>query len=538
MTVHSDFALSNWLGGGNSPDEVHFNRYNTTNATQFSHFITYEPTTKWDYANAEFQNWAITDWELVDETTFEFSIDTDITWSNGDNLTSQDVATQLRLERVTGSALWDFTESIELPDDSTVRLNMPDGGNPQLIKIFLNNKYLHTKHSEFSKYLDAVGDNANTTLRQELQSLEIKDPVASGPFTVNNANGQRMILNRREDYHKSENVNFGQYEMRYIQGNQQVWQELLGSSIDTVYSLFTPPRIVADFPSSIVETAIPAYWGYGLAPQHDHEHVGKQSVRQAIMHVLNRPAVVQNAGPRSKQTPEVPSCVASSQVDNWLGDSKSDFETYGYSQENSEDNVNADKATQLLNEAGYSKDGGTWKMDGSPVSLPVTVPAGWSDWVAATQTVVDQLNQFGFDANVDAQGGSFWSNTGSGDFVLTAWWWLLGGVRGSHPYFNASHQFDASGSGVTYNYEAPDDVNSKVEQLSTTTDESEITSLVQDLAMHSNTDLPILPVTEKLDQTFVNNERLDVPEANSEKYQTKWPQAWLVRNGDLKADPQ
>jgi len=531
-----DFAFSNWID--DNPTDQHFNRYNTTNITDFTHFMMFEPTTKWDYGSAEFQNWAISEWEMVDDNTFEFTVNTDITWSNGDSYTSQDIATQLRLDQVNNSALWDAVGSIETPDDSTVRLNLPDGANPQIIKIHLNNIYLYVKHSEYEEYLDAVGDNADETLASELTSMTEKEPVTNGPFGEPQYNAQRLLLSRQNNYFKSENINFDEYEMRYIQGNQQAWQELLGSSIDAVWSLFTPPRIVADFPNSIIESAIPAYWGYGILPQHENEHAGNQNVRQALMHVINRPAVAQNAGPRSKQTPDVPTCLAVSQVDNWIGDSKGDYETYGYSQENTEDNLNADQATQLLNEAGYSKDGGTWKKGGSPVSLPIMTPAGWSDWMSASQTVADQLSSFGFNASVDAVGGSFWTRLPEGDFTLSAYNWIPGNVDGSHPYFCASHQFVGLDSATGYAYEPADEDVNTIETLGTATDSSEIQSLVSDITMSSNTKLPVLPVTEKLDQSFVNNARLDAPAADSEKYQTKWPSAWLVRNGDLQANPQ
>lgn len=537
MQMYPDFALTNWVSDDN-PNNLHFNMYNATGLVPFAQFLTYEPTAKWDYANGEYQMWAITEWELVDENTFEFTIDTDITWHDGDNLTSQDVKTQLRLEQVIGSELWDFTESIETPDDSTVRLNMPDGGNPQLIKIFLEGIYLNSKHSEFEQYLDAAGEDYDEETRQELQSLEIENPVGCGPFGDVSANQQRMTLNRMDNYYKSENINFGQYEMQYIQGNQSVWQELLGSNIDAVWSLFTPARIIANFPKSIIESRIPAYWGYGLAPQHEDEHLGNLNVRKAIMHVIDRNAVVENAAPLSKSAPDIPSCIAVSQIDSWIGDSRDEFETYGYSEDTPEDNVNTERAVELLQEEGYERQDGTWTLDGEPVEIPIMVPASWSDWVAATRTVADQLSQFGFDARVDAQGGSYWENAGSGDFKLAAWNWLVGGVNGSHPYFNASHQYNLSAGGMTANVEEPEEVTNALESLATATDSEEINSLVKELALISNQELPVMGIAEKLDQSFVNTDRLSAPEPSSDLYQTKWPSSWLVRTGELQADPQ
>ena len=65
----------------------------------------------------------------------------------------------------------------------------------------------------------------------------------------------------------------------------------------------------------------------------------------------------------------------------------------------------------------------------------------------------------------------------------------------------------------------------------------EAQSVVQELAAVSNEELLVMPVIEKLDQTFINTECLNAPAEDSPKYQTKWPQAWLVRNGDIRADP-
>jgi len=152
--------------------------------------------------------------------------------------------------------------------------------------------------------------------------------------------------------------------------------------------------------------------------------------------------------------------------------------------------------------------------------------------------VADQLSQFGFNARVDAQGGSFWENAANGNFVISAWNWLLGGVNGSHPYFNASHQYNIGAGGMTYNLEEPEEVTTKLESLSTATDEEEINSLVNDLALRSNDELPVMPVAEKLDQSFVNANRLSAPEPDSDLYQTKWPSEWLVKNGEIQADPQ
>jgi len=112
--------------------------------------------------------------------------------------------------------------------------------------------------------------------------------------------------------------------------------------------------------------SIPAKWGYGVVFNHDDPVFGDRAVRQAIAYVINREELVANAGPRTKFPASIPCGIAPKNIDQWLGDAKSNFNDYGVGESDTE------SATEVLEEAGYSKSGDTWQTPTARTSAPST----------------------------------------------------------------------------------------------------------------------------------------------------------------------
>lgn len=64
---------------------------------------------------------------------------------------------------------------------------------------------------------------------------------------------------------------------------------------------------------------------------------------------------------------------------------------------------------------------------------------------------------------------------------------------------------------------------------------SESLKVIQELAYVTNQTLPVLPLQEKLAQSFQTTDDWSVPSKDSEKIQTYWPTDWLPRTGDWTA---
>jgi peptide/nickel transport system substrate-binding protein len=65
--------------------------------------------------------------------------------------------------------------------------------------------------------------------------------------------------------------------------------------------------------------------------------------------------------------------------------------------------------------------------------------------------------------------------------------------------------------------------------------DSEAQRKIQELAYITNQSLPVLPVMEKLAQSFQSSDGWNVPPADSEATQLYWPTEWLPRSGDWNA---
>jgi peptide/nickel transport system substrate-binding protein len=320
----------------------------------------------------------------------------------------------------------------------------------------------------------------------------------------------------------------------------------MGGELDGMYSLFAPPNIADNMPGHVQEVNTPAKWGYGIVFNHDHEHFGDLAVRKAIAHVVNREAVAGNAGPRTKVAPDVVTAIAVDDQEDWLGDDMSNFETYGKSSTQNQ------KAAELLQDAGYSKSGGTWQdSDGNAISADFVTPAGWTDWSTATNTVVDQLNSFGFDLEINSKPmGPFYGDYVDNNFALGAFYWMPGGARSSFPFFplrwemqcpdiDGGHEFptgektipamDGSGEMTINPLE-------EIKQVATMTDEDEVGNVIRRVAWHHNQTLPFLGVTEKQEQTWVSGQDFNTPSEDDDALGVKWATQWLPRVGKMTAD--
>ncbi|MFB6075001.1 MAG: ABC transporter substrate-binding protein [Haloarculaceae archaeon] len=520
------------------PANLQFNANNPSNYSQIAYQDLFDNFVNFDYSSGEFVPYAIQDWNMSG-TTFEMTLRDGLTWQNGDPVTAEDFVTQLRLGLTVGAAYKSYTDSFEAADDSTVVMHLSKETNPTIVKHRVFNNWIYAKSSKYGDYVDS-GD--------ELAQFADTDPIASSVWKLSDAGQQEMVLQRRESGHPDiSNVNFQRKVYTFLDGNQAAQQALISGDLDAAWSLFSPPRVVANYPDRVVEARPPAKWGMGLIPNHEDQHMGKRKVRQAIMEAMNREQVIQNAGPRTKATPPIATGIATDDQQRWLGDSMSDYT--GYHKGSSA----VDAADQLMSSAGYSKDGGTYKdSNGNAVSLPIITPAGWSDWVSATQTIADQLSSAGFDAAVDARSfgsiaGNVWPN--GDNFRITAGYWLPGGARTSFPYFPL--EFELVQSGDTFDYRYPghngEDITvpgmnggqmtlnpqDKTNTLATTLNSDQSQQIVRDLAWVANKDLPMLPVAEKLEQSFITNDEWNTPDEGSDKLMIKWPPSWLPKQGEL-----
>ncbi|WP_435345911.1 ABC transporter substrate-binding protein [Haloarchaeobius sp. HRN-SO-5] len=520
-----------------NPADLHFNSYADQNYGWPAGRAVFAPFLKYSFTEGEFLLGALDDLQ-VDGQEVTLTFREDLQWDNGDDWTTDDLEVQLELAKKTGSSLWGYLDSYEIVDEKTARLQLAGATNPQIIKFELTNFFVDTKKETHEQWLDKPA--------AELLQWAWEDPVASGMFSFANKDNQAFELERNDSFYKSDNVNFETYLIESYGGNNAQHQALLtGEQVDAAVSLFTPPQTADQFADNVSEVRLPAKWGYGMVFNHADEDFGKREVRQAMAHVLNRQELVDNAGPRTKFPAPIPCGIAPQDQERWLGDWYDDFETYGV------DSSQTDQAAALLESAGYTKSGGTWTdADGNTLGGNYYSPAGWTDWTTLTQTVVSQLNDFGFDFSVTTKPTNDWfGQYSNSNFKVGCFYWLPGGARSAFPYFPLHYQLMGTDIGGGHGYRETAESEQTVpgrdggemtlnplevtEQIAQQPSDDEAQQYVQRSAWYNHIDLPFLGLVGKFDQSWVTTDDWTTAPSDTANYGVKWPQNWWIHEGDL-----
>ncbi|WP_436932362.1 ABC transporter substrate-binding protein [Halosimplex halobium] len=533
----NDVTLVGVTGRG-APSNLQFNLFTSYRVAEKAAQLLYEPLAKYHYRTGEFRPYAATDWAVTD-AEMTVTLRDDLVWHDGRAVTAGDLARQIRLSRRVDHAVWEYVTAVRARDERTVALSLAEETHPRILKHALLTDRIHAHPGRYERF--EGGDGGSLTEFRE------REPLGNGPFRLAGADSRRFRLERFADHPLADRVTFTSYELRYLPVQRRVHRALLDGTVDAVTNRFTPPRVVADLPEWVREVRIPSKWGYGIVFNHGDEHFGTRAVRQAVAHLVNRERVVRQSGPRTKVPTPVPCGITVDDQARWLGAERSSYPDYGVG------TARREAAADRMRSAGYERSGGRWvDGDGAPVSVDYYTPGGWSDWTTASQTVVDALNDFGFDVDLaTVPYGELYGTYADGEFAVGALYWTPGASRGAFPYFTGRHQVE--GDAIAGGHEFPRggrtvpardgsgtttvDPRAKLDELETTNDPDEATTLVRDLAWHSAHDLPMLGITERLDQSFVATDDWSVPPAGADAYGVRWPSTWLVRTGALRADP-
>ncbi|MFB6126211.1 MAG: ABC transporter substrate-binding protein [Halolamina sp.] len=432
-------------------------QYNTWNGQNFgeAHRLLFDRFMKYNLATQEYSGYAIQEWS-VDGETVTLTLREGMTWHNGDDVTATDVANQIKLDIYNGGSLGDFvapedmgavSDRVVAVDDATVELTLARSANETVLLSYLQPKFLVAHDGTYGEFVAALDEASTEDERSQalsdLTSYTKPEPVGSGPFQFEDADSQRTLLRKFESHPDADNVNFPEAEYLYKPQNQGRWNSLINEETDGSATLFMPKNRLDQLPDSVQVSLIPRHWGLGLVFNFEKEPVDDRRVRKAIAHVVNRENVAANsgAGTDSKVAVSYPSGLTGEFNDQvqgaWLDGVVDEFDTYGRASSQTE------QAAELLRDAGYTKEDGTWTKDGEPLTIPIKGPSGFSDWVAGANTVVAQLKDFGIDAESVMQDTStYWGRDYSnGNFVVGLQGWAS--YDQSYPYFHFDWLFNS-----------------------------------------------------------------------------------------------
>ncbi|MFG2643920.1 ABC transporter substrate-binding protein [Streptomyces sp. NPDC048370] len=296
-------------------------------------------------------------------------------FSNGNPLTSKDVKFSfdraLKIDDPSGPApLLSSIESIETPDDRTVvfRLKTPDATFPSKIASGAGSIVDHREYAE-----DALRTDGKA--------------VGSGPYKLESISDSEAVFSVNADYTGHAKPQNGGVTLKLYGGDREALSKALAADdIDIAYRGLAADDIATlEASADTEEKGVEVVQGTSAEVQHlvfnvKDPVVGKLGVRQAIAHLVDREALVQNVY-KSTATPLysiVPAGVA--------GHNTAFIDTYG-------DRPDAAKAKKALRKAGITD------------KVKLTLWSTPSRYGPATdqelKAIAEQLNTSGlFDAEV------------------------------------------------------------------------------------------------------------------------------------------
>lgn len=262
-------------------------------------------------------------------------------------------------------------------------------------KASLVEKYLNK-----TKYVNKFSDPENV--------------LATGAWDLDELRGKEFIFTPNKHHPVAEGINFDTLSFEFTPSSKRQRAALKADRFDfgsTAYGPPTPQSVVESFPDSIRQILVPGnqITGNELALYIGHSALGKRAVRAAIMYALDHEAIATNI--HKQATPPVTTpggdCWDATEFvsQKWI-----DENLITYSRDRN-------RASRLMREAGFSKDGRQWVGDaGQPLTLTLPTPNSTPRW---EPTVARQLSEFGIQTSVRTLDSTVYSaRVDTGEFSI------------------------------------------------------------------------------------------------------------------------
>ncbi|ONK09939.1 ABC transporter substrate-binding protein [Streptomyces sp. MP131-18] len=361
--------------------------------------------------------WLATAWEWAEDfTSVSFTIQDGPTWSDDEPFSAEDVAFTFEL-----LASNDALNTAGIPyedvvlDGSTVTVNFAESQFVNQTRIL--DTYIVPEH--IWGELDAP------------ETFENQEPVGTGPYVLESFTPQTVTLTRRDSYWQDLPA---VEELRYTSYNDNNAQTTALANGDTEWSFVFMPdyeNVFVDRDPENHKLWFPTGLGiHGLWINVEREPFDDPALRRAMAMVIDRQAIHEQAHAGLYPALENPTGLPLPAGESFLAP-----EYQGVTQE-----IDVEGARQVLEEAGYELTGDTLNTpEGEPVSLTLTDPAGWSDYLTALSIISDNLAEIGIEATVETQTVDAWTNSvNAGGFDATLHWTNTGAT----PYDMYQHIMD------------------------------------------------------------------------------------------------
>ncbi|MCW4466336.1 ABC transporter substrate-binding protein [Glutamicibacter sp. MNS18] len=341
----------------------------------------YESMLIYNPANGDTVPWLATEWEAGDDgKSLTFTLRPGVKFSDGTDLSSADVKLSVELQKQLMGG-YDYLESIETPDDSTVAFTFSRAFSPALYEI--GQQLVIPSHiwSEF----ESPGNEENPA------------PVGTGPYTeIANFQAQSFELQKNPHYWQPEKQKINGIRMLAFAGNDGANLAAISGDVDWA------PQYMPDIQTTYVDKD-PEHRHYWFPPtgaeinwqlNTTKDEFSDVRVRKALSMALDREQIVQ-VGMAGYTTPA--DCTGlSGSYDEWRDTAL--VESCDWTERD------LDAAAALLDEAGYTLDSAGVRTTpaGKPFAFDISVGSTSSDWLSVANIIAQNLEDIGIQATVDS----------------------------------------------------------------------------------------------------------------------------------------
>ncbi|MBN6190171.1 ABC transporter substrate-binding protein [Aneurinibacillus sp. BA2021] len=471
-----------------TPITNNFNPFAVDTATHMTFGAIYEPLFFFNQLSADPPVGMLGDtYEFSDDgTVLTITIKPDLKWSDGEDLTAEDVAFSLGY----GSNLDPDMVSAEATDDTTVVVTY-SSAKFTATPLILGSTWIIPKHiwSDIDDYMTETNP----------------EPVGSGPYMLKSFTDAAYTLEANPLFRD------GPPEITEVQdigidSNQSSEDLLKTGKLDWVGQFIANPDGVTSNgristmnqqqDPTVIVTCADASMGCAGA-QTD------PAVRQALNLAIDRAAISSKAfaGLSGEASP---SFALLPRDEKWLSDPSLAV---------SPQEPDAATAEGILEGAGYTKGSdGFYGKDGTAIELDLFSPDGWTDYNDAAKLISAQAAEAGIRVNArTVSEAEYWTPISTGDFQLA-----LYGITQSlvaDPYSNYDQYFTTAASakvgeeptkGQNYARYTNPVVDAAVKQAGATQDEAIKKEAYAAVQAEIARDLPYIPVVLNASQSFFN----------------------------------
>lgn len=532
--------------------DVQWNEFNFSNYKWMVQAHVMDPFAVWDPINNKFVGLLAKNWTIDTENqTLKVELNQKYKWHDGEKVVrpvkAKDVLTHFQMEQHMGWSSSEYTNEIKAASEYAAEFSLKGGyKNKDFIKFnLLTNVLSHglpQYESWVKKFDEAGGKKQKDKISSDLSEFSIssKEMMSYGPFAVKDASRQNLNCVKNPGHPAADDINFPKLAFRYVGSEQKLWQSLSNGQLDGHVRMNVPNDVQGSFPDSVENITYPNLSGLSLAFKWDDNVFGDFRVRQAFGYIIDSKAVAENAGMKTHKPVTLNTGLAPEYNSEYLDPDR--YTDYG---------KNHKKAAQLLEDAGFSKQGGAWKTpDGKTFNPNIKTGTTGGPGLLALQSVTSQLKQFGIKANLQTmEATSFQQNVWEqGDFQIASGTW---GADYPQPYawYNNTFVEDREKLGIPEEISLPPvgkpdgsdgaltlTLQTAINNLTKFTGEK-FNKQVHELAWVYDHMVPQLQIYEEHSQTWFTNDDWNYPSFDSDIMQRTFytPFHYILKTGRFTA---